>query len=848
MLFTRFLAILCFMVLVSPACAMQGASPSVPGGATTAQEIDLEVLQFGVGNLARPGEWIGVQVGLTDRSATVRSLVLRLNVLDADGDTAAYQVLLAANPGAKQRTWMYARIPFNAGSNTPFQLQVYEADDAAGGAARAGGGGGGAESVSVGRLLGSKGFALQNPVPVTSGLIAVVGRALVGLDQYSIRSGSDSWAPMGHELTERPAQLRVADLPDRWLGLSQFAVLVWTAAGTDGEPGDLTESQAEAIREWVQRGGHLVVVLPPAGTSWTNATSNPLTAIMPRVQVRRLENTSLEPYRAFLLRPPASADIKPVEMPRGVGVNLLVPAADAQRGEADRVLVGSDGTCFVARRTVGLGAMTLVGIDLTARPLVALALPPADVFWHRVLGRRGRLPSNEDVALMVANRSGVANLPGYMARRAERVFDRAVAGQIAKTGRAAAGVLLGFFVFVAYWLVAGPLGFTLLKRFKWVQHAWLSFVLAAGAFTAVAWGGATALRPGKLEGTHLTFLDHVYGQPVQRARSWVGLLLPAYGQMKIEVATDANERLRATVASWDPPTDNQAGSGVSFPDARTYGVNARNPSSMTVPTRSTVKQVQVDWAGGPRWGMPIPARLDAAGAAVPSTDADAIRPVLADNALSRLEGLLVHDMPAPLTDITLIYVPAQNLRASTAAGGLLSNAVAWRLTGRWGPGAVLDLAETTLTGRGPGNDPVAGLATGPRPEMAEQLLSQLVPGSAGLLAFGPDRTDAGELENQFASRMLGLALFPLLAPPEPAVGSQAIETVSLARRRAAHNYDLARWFTQPCLIIVGIVGTQDEPSTCPVPLLVDGVEVPLSGKTVVRWVYPLPDNPPVLRE
>ncbi len=831
----------CVQAAARPAGSEVPVAP--PANATGAPaEVDTEVLQLGVGNLARPGDWVGIQVGLTDRSAKVRTLAVRLNIVDADGDTAAYQTLLAANPGARQRIWLYARLPFNAGPTVPMRLEVFEADDDTAASPEG-------ASAGLGRLLAAKPVVLQQPVPVTSGLMAVVGRALVGLDQYSVRASGDSWAPLGHELTERPAQLRVPDLPDRWLGLLPFSTLVWTAAGSDGEPGDLTEPQAEAIREWVQRGGHLVVLLPAAGSTWTNATSNPLLGILPRVGVKRIDNANLEPFRPYLLRPPARPDAALAAMPAGVSVSVLIPAPDADPGDADRILTGSDGTCIVARRTLGAGAVSLVGIDLTARPITALNLPPADIFWHRVLGRRGKLPTNEEVALMVANRGGVGGLPGYISNRVERVFDRSISSKIAKTGRAAAGVLLGFGVFVAYWLVAGPLGYALLKRRNWVHHAWVSFVLAAGAFTAVAWGGATYLRPGKLEGSHLTLLDHVYGQSTQRARAWVGLLLPRYGQMRIDVPADAAERTRAALASWDPPVESRAGSGVSFPDARSYVVNARAPASLAVPTRSTVKQLQIDWAGGPRWKMPMPVRVDAAGLVSPAPERGSIRPDTRDNAPSRLVGALVHELPAPLTRIIVIHVSAQNLRATTSAGFLMSNALAWQLSAPWAPGQVLDLAEATPTGRQPaGSDVSAPFVGGGAVEMAESLLSGLVPRAGSAANLGLDRTDATEPETEFERRMLGLALFPLLAPPEPLSGSNAMEAASLARRRAAHNYDIARWFTQPCLIIIGHVGTEEDRAPAPIPLTADGDDVPLLGRTVMRWVYPLPDNPPIARD
>ena len=95
--------------------------------------------------------------------------------------------------------------------------------------------------------------------------------------------------------------------------------------------------------------------------------------------------------------------------------------------------------------------------------------------------------------------------------------------------------LVGFVLFVVYWLVAGPVGFAILKQKKQTAHSWVVYFLSAVVFTAIAWAGATSLRPKKIEVSHITLFDHVYGQPTQRARVFASVLLPGYGDATVRV-------------------------------------------------------------------------------------------------------------------------------------------------------------------------------------------------------------------------------------------------------------------------------------------------------------------------
>jgi len=817
------------LAVAAPAGAR--ARPSAASSSGGAQggtgEVAIQVQQFGAGGLVRLGDWCGVQLGITDRTTRVRGLIVRLSVPDADGDTAFMQVSLAANPNVLQKVWLYTRLPFGLGMAPLLTIQAFESEDAESGGVRAG------------RQVGSLVYRVQGLVPSVNGLTATVGQPTLGLEQYSVRLPNANWAPTGHELWERPLTIKPADLPDRWMGLAPLGVVLWSGSGASGDPAELTRPQAEAMKEWVVRGGHLVVTLPRAGQTWTNAPANPLYEITPRVLVTRNEAADLNAYRRLLVQPDKDGRFV-ATLPKKALVQSFVPVQGATDAEATPILAGPEGDVVVMRRIVGAGAVSLVGFDLSSQALAAAGGIDADVFWHRVLGRRGPVESAEQLNRMSVlgafsgdpaqtGRPSLAALHNFSSRT-ERPFDRGFAAEIAKKGESALGLLLAFVVFAIYWLVAGPLGFALLKRRSLTQHAWVSFLLATAAFTAIAWGGAQAIKINRVEGSHLTILDHVYGQPVQRAKSWVSLLLPTYGDVDIRVGSTEDVQ-KNVIAAWEPPGQTAAS---QFLDARGYPVDARAPSVIRVPARSTVKQFQIDWAGGPPWKMPVPV-LEATAGQVEAGG----RLVLGDREPNSpwIVGKLRHDLPGELTDVTILVVRGQDLRRPTHAKALLCEMQAWSLGPRtWRPGQVLDLTAETASaaGRQDPSDRKGG----------EELLNRFMQNDERWNdELGEDSADRLSL----SSRILALSLFPLLEPPQTL--SSNTSTSSVARRRLLHGWDLARWATQPSVIIIGSLAD----STIPEPLSVDGSDPEstskrIKGVTFVRWVYPLPGQPPSVKQ
>ncbi len=743
---THLLALLLAVLCVAVPARGQGAAPV---------EIELEL--FGAGGVVRPGDWAGVRLALRDSGAEVRPVRVALELPDADGDTARWEREVTLNPGGPQGVWLYARLPFTLRAGDPVRVSVRD----------------------EGGEIASSVVAAQTVIDPSSALVGLIGRAAAGLDRYRVPSEPGATTPAtGHEWIEfailDPDQLG-ASVPDAWTGLSAMKTIVWTEGRADA----LRAAGAEAIAEWVRRGGHLVVVVPADGGGWPGA-GGALGGLLPDVEFVRREGVDLGAFRPLL----TSNDTTP--LPASAILHELRPRDER---DATPILVGPAGAPVVVRRQSGAGAVTLVGIDVAQRDVSAWLEPQR--FWHRVLGERFDVLSSAELDELRR-----ADPPANFRNRTRVWLDDAIEPLISKTGRAGVGVLLGFVVFSLYWLAAGPGGFALLKWTKQARHSWVVFVGVSALFTAIAWGGAAALRPVRTDATHLSFVDQVHGETEIRVRSWIGVLLPRYGETPI--AVEPSPGLRHALAPWDAP----GASRDSFPDPRTYSIEARRAEGASFPSRATVKQVRLDWLGASPWGSIEPAgRLS-----------------LSDE--GKLSGTLRHDLPGTLEDVTIMLVLRQQAFRTLPGGGLQARTLAWRLASGWEAGEAIDLGA--LGG------------SGLRTEQGDAYLDRLSDRArawSGLLVTDDRRTAYDKLEL--------LTWGPMIGPPAYMLQPTSSGLPAQVSSRVGHGLDLARWFTQPCVIVTGRFASET-----PAPLLVDGRTPPSSGVTMLRWVYPLPASPP----
>ncbi|MBZ0172514.1 MAG: hypothetical protein K8E66_09065, partial [Phycisphaerales bacterium] len=636
-------------------------------------EVGIKVVKVGPGGRTRAGDWGGVLIEFRDSALKPRDILLRLTGHDRDGDPPAYERVVVGDPERARSAWLYAELPY-AETTSRVTITAHEAVESADGTGEPG--------YRAGRVLGRAWIDTTRLVPPESCLLGVLGSRDFGLRRYgSALQTSILCLPLGHEHTEVVSGLTIDDLPDRWQGLAPYEVVVW---GRGVDPAALGPERARALMEWVRRGGHLVVVLPPVGQEWTVSARNPIAAVMPSMRIDRRENASLEPYRALLTLDPFAA------LPADSVVQVFTRNPDAGPIEAMPVLSGPDGACIAMRRVVGTGMVTVVGLDLAAGRLVASGTLDAEAFWHRVLGRRHSLETYEEV------RARDADLASAIQQRTPADYDADIEALIDRTGDRGKGVLLGLAVFALYWLLAGPLGYILLGKYGWRAHAWTGFLAMTAAFTALAWLGATVLRPGRVEGNHLAFLDGVHGSPVQSSRVWMSVLVPSYGEARLAVG-DPDSSSDDLIAPWTPPPP--AGSGGGFPDNRGYSLSARRPDTMNVPVRSTIKQIRVDWCGEPAWGMPRPVRRPG----------DIGEPVLrlVDPEKGVVEGGVTHDLPGPLGGVLVIVVKGQRDLIVSPIGPTWRPAMANMKSPTldlWNPGERLDLGSVTGGDKQTAND------------------------------------------------------------------------------------------------------------------------------------------------
>lgn len=763
-----------------------GASAQDAPRAGLPDQIAIAVESFGVGGTAREGTWAAIRINLTDTAASPRAVAVRLHLPDPDGDTALMQRTVTLNPGLTQGVWMYGLMPWGIGPSSVMTVTVHEfdvnvaADDVTAG---------------VGAQLAAERIVPQSTVARTRPVIGVLGRSpAAGLVLYENPTSRAQQTPAtSHELTRVVLDLGPASVPDRWMGLAMFDTIAWF----EGEPGTLNESQARALREWVLRGGNLIVSLPSAGQSWTNPRVNPLHDMLPVAEVTRLDAVDLRTHAA-LLQPRGG-----VELPAEATVHAIEPLADAAPSEAQVILAAPDGTPVAVRRVHGAGTVTLVGYDMSDTRIAARLDPR--YFWHRVLGNRFEVLTRDEIRQLEV--SGQASFPFFEPIR----LDHDLASQIAKQGRAGAGVLLGLGVFALYLILAGPGGYGILRMRNATHHAWVAFVASIGAFAALAWGGATLLRPVKADVQHLTFFDHVFGESEQHAAIWFSALLPEYGEATVAIGSDEDRaRWTQTLAAWSDPASTR---GKPFPDTRGYVVDTRDPSRFTVPTRSTVKQFRADWLGNANLATPAPTG----------------GPLTVGNGNdTRLRGAVTHSMPAALEDVTIVVVRGQKPLVGDLVSGdnapILGRVSATRLVNPWQPGETIDFSQIP---------PSAWDADQAYFDRLTDALS-----SGGLGGFG--QTATGLAAGDTDARLEALTWHAALRPPR--FLSQSGSSIRLLQRSDAHGLELTDWLTTPCVIVVGHM--TDAPS--PAPILINGREAPSRGRTVVRWVYPLPAEPPTV--
>lgn len=744
---------------------------------------------LGVPSHMRPGCWTPLRVNLISRGQAVRQVVLQWVLRDVDGDYIVSEQPFTLSPTQsvqQQSRWLYAQPPVDTSPTTQWNVYVRDAES---------------RELLAAQTVGPVGIV--NLQDNTIGIMGV-SSAAIGLLRYQDRDTQ-------HEEIKFLQIDSLENLPDRWYGLSMLEALIWTRAG--GDPEAMPRSSQMALREWVQRGGHLVIVHPYVGDPWVRSS---LRDLLPAVRMTALSDQPMPEFMGL-------GDLESMRL----DYRVLTPMSDDEAiqqglrpGSDVSVLLSATGPNgeerpLVVTHRYGFGRVTLIGTDLTDGRVTQTGLPNTNRFWRAVFGWRS--PAY-DLATIKRQRD-----ENYMPRMApqERRSDvilvgREIEGLIAMRETAAPGLLLAMLLFIIYWLAAGPVGFAYLRNKRMLRHSWLAFVVVIAVTSVIAWGGAYLLRPQRSMVRHFTVLDGDVSGNTVHAHSWAALFVPAHGTVEVALDPD-HEGANTNVLGGAGVLPNMSSGG--YPDPRRYLINAGAPASAQLPFRSTSRQLEIDYLGelsgkhrwvADEWVLPRP--VDAG-----------LRMVWRPGETSPIPvGSLVHKLPGPLTEVLLVFCPGNG-----------QEPVVHRLIERWKPDELLTLAPTLAW------TPLVIDANmmQTRNFNREGYLGQLLAAFSNIRIRQEEEAIAPVvkvLPQDFVRRMEMLSFYSTLPPPDFR-RNDLLRPAYNYIRPVGRSLDLSHLIATRQLLVIGHL----EGASLPIPLSVDGEMVASEGWTVVRAICPV---------
>ncbi len=839
------------------------------GGRSAAQTM-VTFETFGLGNAYRPGGPVAARVLVTsDLDEPVPGLV-EWEIPNPDGDRQINQrpIEIPARGGTAS-AWLIGDLPSRidplAVANEPWTVRVFEYRD-----------GERIAEIATARLDPS--VCAARPVPQADGLAIVIGPNDAGLGGYAAIPGRDGRPGLNELLTVVP-NVEPRDLPDVWAGFDQADLIVWTADDPRFQPGTLgTRLTIEgALRSWLERGGHLVIALPRSGDPWRlergdgvlndllegvspiTESTWPLAQALPALSDRpglrdpdrtitlhRFDPATLPPaWRPLAgFRPAAPPfDRSSVSIPEGTP-----PAVAAQLiASAEAAVAAPAPVIHAIRRDVGQGTLDLVGIDPSdpdIRVQQPQGLPATWVFWNPLLGRRTFTPSASIVDDLAARRELVQSSQSTVLGS-----QRMISEEIGLRGSANGGRLLAIAIFGGYWLIAGPLGFSVLGRMGRRRHAWTAFVATSLVAAGVGWVAGELAVVIDTPLRHLTVLRHRYAPeasevdtPLDHATCWFSTRLPGYGTARVTIgAVDGSAAAPSSgvdlLRHFSPPPN---GFEAGFLDSARYEVDARRRGSIEAPARATSAEFVGDWLGRPRerdgvWASTIKVDPD-----------DPIRIEMLDRTLTSISGTLVNGTGTTLTDVLVLMVsPVRSAPLPLDDRGLPGlPGVADRLTAQ-----MPNLGNIMVVSIEEGWAPDAPLALG-GPKGIFGSAAQVR--AFGRNALGTEIEARFPAAEAFEQAMIGtgsaadrrrglqaLSLFQSLQPPPIVQTSSGQRSAARFIRLLGRDLDLSRCLAEPGIVVLAFA----ENTPCPVPIHVDDELVDGEGTVLLQWIHPIPPDP-----
>ena len=353
--------------------------------------------------------------------------------------------------------------------------------------------------------------------------------------------------------------LGVADrLPGRWYGYdSADAVVIDTS---DPETlAALNGGRIEAIRQWVERGGHLIVAV---SSQWQAVNDGPIAAMLPATLTGQ---TQLSPFDSLESFTGGSQQIRFENAP------IQVVKVEDVESRGGQVIASTLSTPLVIRGAYGFGRVTLVGFDVNAQPFTGW--PDRTLFWIKALDLKTP-PSATDAPTAATQRIITQNLSDMS------TLLRSSLDQFGGMTVVPFGWVAGFIAI--YILLIGPGDYFFLKKVvKRMELTWITFPAIVITVSLLAYFAAYQIKGTKLRVNQIDAVDVDMVHRLARGTTWVNLFSPQNRDYSIAIApqsltTEAPGPAPAgteVVTSWFAAPEsglrgmNRRGQGVGFAGA-----------------------------------------------------------------------------------------------------------------------------------------------------------------------------------------------------------------------------------------------------------------------------------------
>jgi len=606
-----------------------GSAAAAPPRAGAA-DVAVENLRVGfagasAANQFKIGAWTPVWVQLKGGAERFAG-ELEVEVPDDDGTPTSFRQPVEVGAGQSARVVAYAR----PGSRDPnFFLRLVD------GRGR--------------RVAQADGSALAqlDPVPPDALMLLTLGKPQ-GVEQVT---GLPGYTADPTAVGRRVAVGRVeGGLPARWYGYDAADGVV-----VDTNDKDLMNDlgvRGQALVDWVARGGHLVVAV---GGNWQSARDSVLGPILPAVPAgqQRVTNLgeSLDPFAA------SNKSITPPGTPP-----VLVTKLEGAESRGGKVLAASGDLPLVVRGPYGFGRVTLVALDVDARPFADW--PDRANFWVKALDLRRQAAgvAGDTVSLGGGGRrlyqSGVSDL----ATQLRQALEQFPGVKLIPFGWVA------FFIFL-YILLIGPGDYFFLKKVvKRMELTWVTFPLIVTGVSLLAYFAAYSVKGTALRVNKVDVVDIDQAAGLARGSTFVNLFSPQnrdYGVAVVPLPLEGELPAPPPEGTWaataapagDPPPRPPAGTEVlvswlGVPEAGFGGMGNSGRVGFTGGGYTSLPPGGSERLAGvrvPIWSTKL---LEARwfGPAAPAADSDLL-PVGSD----RLSGTVTNRLAVPMEDAILAF-------------------------------------------------------------------------------------------------------------------------------------------------------------------------------------------------